>query len=696
MASPLTTAISNTRDYMFPLEHEKWLKQSSKEAYKEIFYNAKKDMANMTRLSVSTANDALRKALANAMSEAYEKKHGKLAQSQAVANIQQEIIKVNKIAEDFKKQQDRTQNRDWGAFSAFNPFLWRDAFADLTSENQTGIVGKLARKMTGGMTSEQLYFQNVGDNKSKDLEAAAAAADDINKEFAKEEKEDKEKSSKDIQTEQRNPVTLATTDGAPLSVFDTKTNDLLNQVVKFLAPANNKQTYNLEQQAEAANLQNQQFTTLQDLAENVKTITAVVAKTPIAKKESDQAGDLLPGALAAGGSGLLSIVTDVGSALSGFGSKVFRLLTIFGGPITKLAGKIVDKLGLIVTSKVLARALDAVLDGRRGGRGGKGTPTVTKDPPLTPANNKKPANQPDKPLTSKQVDTVKPTTTTSEPLKAPDGKSAANSKVLTTGSKTVDGVKTPIPKTTPSSSNFKNVSVKGAGKLLGVAGTMFELGATAIDIKKNNDEIDQRVAAGELTADQASDLKVKQGTQMAASSAVSTGAAVAGGMGAVALLPLLGLAASGPVGWIAALAGGAAAAAGAGSLMETDIGKAVTEGIGDLAVSIKNWWNDQDDETPKVTAANTNVNLTPADAAKAQANTVTPAQTTNMGSAISQTAFKQQQAPTSGNIDASSRVNNVSNVTNNSEVVYNGMSATDNYGYSRVLRDPRIVGVADY
>lgn len=696
MASPLTTAISNTRDYMFPLEHEKWLKQSSKEAYKEIFYNAKKDMANMTRLSVSTANDALRKALANAMSEAYEKKHGKLAQSQAVANIQQEIIKVNKIAEDFKKQQDRTQNRDWGAFSAFNPFLWRDAFADLTSENQTGIVGKLARKMTGGMTSEQLYFQNVGDNKSKDLEAAAAAADEINKEFAKEEKEDKEKSSKDSQTEQRNPVTLATTDGAPLSVFDTKTNDLLDQVVKFLAPANNKQAYNLEQQAEAANLQNQQFTTLQDLAKNVKTITAVVAKTPIANKETDQAGDLLPGALAAGGSGLLSIVADVGSALSGFGSKVFRLLTIFGGPITKLAGKIVDKLGLIVTSKVLSRALDAVLDGHRGRRGGKGTPIVTKDPPLTPANNKKPANQPDKPLTTKQVDTVKPTTTTSEPLKAPDGKSAANSKVLTTGSKTVDGVKTPTAKTTPSSSNFKNVSVKGAGKLLGVAGTMLELGATAIDIKKNNDEIDQRVAAGELTADQASDLKVKQGTQMAASSAVSTGAAVAGGMGAAALLPLLGLAASGPVGWIAAIAGGAAAAAGAGSLMETDIGKAVTEGIGDLAVSIKNWWNDQDDETPKVTAANTNVNLTPADAAKAQANAVTPAQTTNMGSAISQTAFKQQQAPAGGNIDASSRVNNVSNVTNNSEVVYNGMSATDNYGYSRVLRDPRIVGFADY
>ena len=221
-----------------------------------------------------------------------------------------------------------------------------------------------------------------------------------------------------------------------------------------------------------------------------------------------------------------------------------------------------------------------------------------------------------------------------------------------------------------------------AGGLLGAGVTLLSAGSSIAD---NNAQIDAQLAAGEITEKQASDMKTKQGSEIALSTAATgAGAWIGGVIGAV----------GGPLG---VMIGSTVGSYAADALANSELGQTIIGGISDGIVGIKNGIGKLfggDDNNKDVEATNNNPQLS-TNVPKGD-KAVNPVNRNQLQDQVADTALQQSLNKSPTNIDASSQVNSVHNVTNNSEVVYNGMSATDNLGYNRMLSDPRIVGVPSY
>lgn len=667
-----------------------------------------KAAAKSSLIFARTSADVLRSALYNVLNnEQFIKNHTDSERDDYRQKFEKVLRAQQKATDALNHQAQQNADGEWGKLDILNPRKWMAAWSDITSEKRNGLVSRAARSLQGGKTSEEkLAAKYITPELKQDIQDAKQLAQNINADYGVTgfanvaDTRPKLSINKDKKGEGTSEDAQAIVDALERYRTDQeKFFNSLNNTFTFITDGN-KRTFNLEQQKEQAAIETRNLVTIQQLGENTKKIADIVTNAPILKAKdanNDSTGLLgvIGTAVAAGGSLLTTGLAGIKKIIFPVAGAVLKLLTVGIGPLIKGLGKLFPLLSKIFSMKAIGNAIGSIGDvfSRRKRKGLSAAnnksinPTTVKQQPLT---TKTPDQLPKQQTVNKLPETAGKAANTT---KVNQPTSVANKTTLTTGSATESVVPKTVDPTKPTvkqkaanlgskvKSNFKSPIAK-VGGLVGAGVTLLSAGSSIAD---NNAQIDAQLAAGEITEKQASDLKAKQGSEIALSTAATgAGAWIGGVIGAI----------GGPLG---VMIGSTVGSYAADALASSELGQTIIGGISDGIVGIKNGIGKLlggDDDNKDVKATNNAPELSTKVPKGDQA--VNPVNRNQLQDQVADTALQQSLNKSPTNIDASSQVNSVHNVTNNSEVVYNGMSATDNLGYNRMLSDPRIVGVPSY
>lgn len=531
--------------------------------------------------TTKTVRDVLSGALSNVVNNPKYKESEQLEMSK---KFEQAINTLNKGQAATKRREEQADDHSVGFLNLINPSRWRAAIDDLTREGRQGVVANFVRnRARGGLSFEQSAHLDAFDPKAMaELRKTIELATKVNDENKSDNDDSQSQTGTDInQGVVVNQPTLSVivNNTEPIATEDVNLKALCVRLAKFFGPKANRSVYSLEAEKEGDIAKQKQITALQSINDNLKKI-AYISSTPIKTTSS------VP--LLTGGTGSSSRasddvidIVDV-AAVAGGGTLL--------GKIGKGAGALKRKIG-----SAIGKAKDAVLSTDISAV--KNTAIRAKDVSLEIGKQTKDVFK-EQLSTINQHDSVGKVARDSknyiskrvggflEDSRLKPYASAAQSKLLTVENKIANVLNS--DKLKPITDTVK----KGTGALGKMSFTKFAGGlgivlsaADAIgDYNQKSDAIEAAVQAGDLTNKEASDAKVKAGTQVAITNAVSGLGSVAGGiLGSVA----------GPAGTaIGAAAGGMIA----DSLANSDIAQTIFGYIGDGIVSLKNLFGDDDDQ----------------------------------------------------------------------------------------------------
>lgn len=522
--------------------------------------------------TTKTARDVLSGALSNIVNNPKYKESEQLEISK---KLEHAINTLSKGQAAIQRREAQADDHSVGFLNLVNPSKWRAAIDDLTREGRQGVVANFVRnRARGGLSFEQSSHLDAFNPKAMaELRKTIELATKVND-------ENKNDAHSQAGADANQPaLSVAVNNNDPIATEDVNLKALCMRLAKFFGPKASRSVYSLEAEKEGDIAKQKQITALQSIDNNLKKI-AYISSTPIkttsnvplltggtgsSSKASDDVIDIVDVAAVAGGGTLL-------------------------GKIGKGAGALKRKIG-----SAIGKAKDAVLSTDISAV--KNTAIRAKDISLEIGKQTKDVFK-EQLSTINQHDSVGKVASDSknyisrrvggflEDSRLKPYASAAQSKLLTVENKIANVLNS--DKLKPITDTVK----KGTGALGKMSFTKFAGGlgivlsaADAIgDYNQKSDAIEAAVQAGDLTNKEASDAKVKAGTQVAITNAVSGLGSVTGGiLGSVA----------GPAGTaIGAAAGGMIA----DSLANSDIAQTIFGYIGDGIVSLKNLFGDDDDQ----------------------------------------------------------------------------------------------------
>lgn len=645
-----------------------------------------------------TQTNSLRNALYNVLNDPkFYQDHSAEQTAKLITKIDTALRAQQTATDALQRQQQRRDNDQWGLGTMFNPLRWKSVWDEVTSEQHDTFINRAARALQGGLSSEQRSVSKIITPELKQtINDTVSQANDIVAQYGANGVADIDRPRRLIKDD-KDKKDSKTTDEQLQNIVDS-VDRLTSQIVKFLAPQQRYVTYSLEDKQESVARETQSITTVQQLADNVKKITNIVANAPILKSDTKTTDDSSLLSAAMGGSGLLASglagLTGAVSLASSIGSK---LLSVGFVPLVKAVTAVVPLITKLLTLKGLASAVSGAVSSISRRKTRLSTTVPNSKPPVV-----KPVNEPltTKPIPDVPKQTTVPQTIANKPA-AQNTTAPVNKLPTPTNDASTLAPKQSVKDTTKltvgsATNTIKSAATSTIGKIGGVAAAGLSLASGALSIADNNAAIDQQVASGQLTEQQGSDLKTKQGTEIALKSgAIGAGAWIGGVLGSV----------GGPIGTMLGATIGQYAA---NALTESEIGSSVVSGIADGVTALKKkvqWLfggdKDKDDsikptQQPPIDQPVKPNNQT-TDLSVNEVNPqVLPIKQNKTEAQVAETAFRQNAQQPNTNLNNNTSVNQVNNYQSNSEVVYNGMSATDNLGYTRLISDPRIVGIPNY
>ncbi len=590
---------------------------------------------NVSKLAIRTATGVLKDAIENILKNEDVQSRGKYTNAHDLALLE----KTQKIVERYNKKKDemnkRLNEKSSGEYLEFlNLSKWRSAFDQFRDEDNKGIVSKMYRSKFMS-TQEAFIDKNLpsGDEEQQ-LWKAIDVAKEINK-IAGDDEENKKTNDNE------------------------STQAVLKQLVKFLSPTDSKQSYNLEQSRENEALNQQKFEAIKSIQDNVVNLVALTTEIRDLTKgtKSGSEGDL--SSVAGIGTGLVSTLLGsvdklgglalktVGRAAISLGGIAFKALSSVGPRIVALLAASLKSIGSLLKNIPGFNKIKTIGVDKRGTR----ALTTKETSKQLPAPDKKPPEL----RVDKKGEIDNRTDPKHEPIKRVD---LVKKKALTMESEIVD-VKE-VKKDAPSIINKGGKSLmKTAGKFVSRFGAPLaaaaSIASTASDISAYNDEIDLKVQNGEITAEQATEMKARNTAVASAKGATEAAGIGAGTMAGAAigtvLLPGLGTVVGG---FLGSLIGDAVSK----WATDSETGQQILNSIGDASAGLV--------KKDAVTAAATNDNI------------MTPTKQNQQGVKMQTSAQSQKDKPEHV-INVTTQNNNTNNVNqagaNSIPVTYN---TTDN------------------
>ena len=349
--------------------------KSEKDAFvKEVERAVRHAVIATNRMTVSTANDTLRRALIDVVNNPKFKDRPN-DRKNAFQDIQKALIAQNNAQQ---KVEQRTKaasqtSKEISLWTMFNPYKWQSALDDLTSEKRQGWASNTARRLTGGFSFEERMNEKYFSPETMDvIQKGLSIAEDLQESNKKDDSAD-EKTTNEKTTNETTQTVQLTNGQQPLSVDFQPVTQRLDQVDKtisdsnsrivdtithFMAPQTKKPQYNLEQAREQVAYQNQIQATFEALGDNTEQIVDILAKTaaakPVATAATTNATSQASGGSLLGGAIGTVLTAGLATKLGGVLGKVGKVLTTGVKSIPLVAKAALQGVKVLTTNPKLA------------------------------------------------------------------------------------------------------------------------------------------------------------------------------------------------------------------------------------------------------------------------------------------------------------------------------------------------------